>query len=142
MNQSKANKKALLIGCVAFFIQGSWAVYANHEFGWGKSLPAGLVQGLCSFAMTYLSTMLIEYILFVASAAARALRFTAASASTIVFIAAVQSLAHWLAGTPHIFKTILPAVVIGGIYCIVYALGRVFLGRQRVKPVVAWEVAS
>lgn len=141
MNQSNANRKALLISCVAFFIQGSWAVYANHEFGWGKSLPAGLVQGLCSFAMTYLSTMLIEYILYVASAAASPLRFAAASASTIVFIAAVQSLAHWLAGTPHIIKTILPAVVIGGIYCIVYTLARVFLGRQRDGQAVALEIA-
>ena len=141
MNQNNVNRKAFLISCVAFFIQGSWAVYANHEFGWGKSLPAGLVQGLCSFAMTYLSTMLIEYILFVASAAAKTLRFAAASASTSVFIAAVQSLAHWLTGTPHIIKTILPAVLIGGIYCIVYALGRVFLGRQREKQSVAWEVA-
>lgn len=142
MSQSNVNRKALLISCGAFFIQGSWAVYANREFGWGKSLPAGLVQGLCSFAMTYLSTILIEYILFAAGAAAKTLGFTAASASTIVFIAAAQSLAHWLAGTPHIIKTILPAVVIGGIYSIVYALGRVFLGRQREKQAVSWGVAS
>lgn len=141
MIQSNANRKALLISCVAFVIQGSWAVYANHEFGWGKSLPAGLVQGLCSSAMTYLSTILIEYILYIASAAASPLRFAAASVSTIVFIAAVQNLAHWLAGTPQIVKTILPAVLIGGIYCIVYALGRVFLGRQREGQAVVLEIA-
>jgi ascorbate-specific PTS system EIIC-type component UlaA len=139
MNRSNPNRKALLISCAAFLIQGGWAVYANHESGWERSLPAGLVQGLCSFAMTYLSTLLMEYILLAASAASAGWRFVAASGGTFLFITAVQSLAHWLAGTPHIARTILPAVIVGAIYCVVYSSGRVFFGRGREGRAVAQQ---
>jgi hypothetical protein len=126
-----ASRKALISAIAGFVLQGSWALYANFSFGWGKSVPAALVQGVCSFVMTYACTMMIELILAATTRVAPTLRFVAASAATISFIVVVQASAHWLTGTPQILKTILPAIIIGGSYCVIYSFGRVFLGRSR-----------
>jgi hypothetical protein len=128
---SSANRKALISASAGFVIQGSWAFYANLPFGWHKGLTAALVQGLCSFAMTYACTMLIEKVLSWLASAAPALRFAVAASASVGLILLVQGSAHWLAGTPAIVKTILPALFIGGGYCVVYSFGRVFLGRAR-----------
>lgn len=127
---SSANRRAIRIATAAFVIQGLWAIYANHSFGTGKSLTAGAVQGASSFLMTYLSTMLIEYILAAGQGLPKPLRFVAAAGSSILATIAVQFSANWAAGTPALVKTIAPAVIMGGAYAILYSFGRVFLGRR------------
>jgi len=130
VNRPKTTRKALLISSIAFVLQGSWAVYANQRFGLEKSLVAGLVQGLCSFAMTFVTTMILEYLLALWRALAPGIRLVAVVTVTTLIIALVQSTAHWIAGTPEIAITIAPAVILGGVYCVVYAFGKMRFSPQ------------
>ncbi|KUZ26765.1 hypothetical protein [Burkholderia territorii] len=120
-------RRSALASLGAMCVQGTWATYANHAFGPWIAGRAAVVQGICSFGMTYAVTRLIEWSVVRFRTDAPTLRAAKTIVLAIGWMLGVQVLAHWLAGTPHIAVTIAPAASLGAIYCTVYTIGRVKL---------------
>ncbi|CAN0620813.1 conserved membrane protein of unknown function [Burkholderia multivorans] len=123
-------QRSLLASIGAMCLQGAWAAYANHAFGPWVAGRAAVVQGACSFGMTYAVTRLIEWLVMAFRANRQALRVAKTVVLAVAWMIGMQTLAHWLAGTPHIAITIAPAATLGTIYCTVYTLGRVALDKR------------
>lgn len=124
-----AARRSLLASLAAMCVQGAWAAYANHTAGPWIAGRSAVVQGLCSFGMTYCVTRLIEWLVPRFRSGPPVSRIARTALLAIGWMLGVQVLAHWLAGTPHIAATIAPAASIGTVYCIVYTIGRVKLDR-------------
>jgi hypothetical protein len=109
------------LALAAAVLYGGWAVLANSSHGWTLALRAGLVQGASSATTTLVISSLIET-LFVALARSPA-RTAIAGALPPTCSAGVHAVAHVLAGTPEILRTIAPSVVLGYVFAAIYAAG-------------------
>ena len=113
--------RSLLAGVAGFVAYGGWAYYANSAHGPEIAMRSGLVQGTYSLVLTFLMTLVTEW-LFLAFA-----RVPARIASAMVVISVVLFLSaygiHMIVGTPEILMTIVPGWIIGSVYTLVYLLG-------------------
>ena len=116
-----ASGRALAMSFAALCVQGTWATWANADAGKWIAVKAGVVQGLCSFVMTYLVTMFMEFVLLRVSFSPAWIRGIVVGISGILFMLTIQVGAHALAGTPHILLTIAPAAAVGTCYCMLYS---------------------
>lgn len=122
-------RRSLLAAFLAMCLQAAWAAYVNSAHGTWIAGRSALVQGVSSFCMTYLVTLLMERLLAWLQEIQPAHRMAVTATAAIGAMLAVQSGAHWLAGTPHIVATIAPAASIGTLYCISYTAGRTYFGK-------------
>lgn len=127
--------RGLLMAAAAMLVQATWAGYANHLHGWQYSIRAALAQGASSFVMTFLITVVIEFLLGALAALAAPMQLLVTFALSVLAMLAMQIGVHCLAGTPELLLTIAPPATVGTGYCFVYTWGRVYLGKTR-KPSV------
>ena len=118
--EAKSNKNWLIMGVLAFFVQGSWTLWVNFAHGWDKALPPALMQGLLSGASASVMTLMMEWIY--RTVAQAALRFILSIIMPSLFMAAVLYALHRAIGTPEIAATMtLPMIAIIA-YAVIYTL--------------------
>lgn len=113
--------RSLVAGLAGFVGYGGWAWYANLDHGADIAMRSGLVQGGYSLVLTFLMTIVTEYLYSSWQHHASAAIRTTLLVSTILFCSAYTI--HMLVGTPEILMTITPGFIIGTIYTYVYVLG-------------------
>lgn len=130
-NKRSSSYRGLLAAALAMLFQATWAAYANHAHGLQPSLRAAIVQGIASFVMTFLITLVIERLLamFNMCSAFWQLLWTFICSTLVMLI--MQIGVHLLANTPEILLTVLLPALIGSGYCFFYTLGRVYFGKVR-----------
>jgi hypothetical protein len=117
--------RSLGAGLAGFVVYGGWAYWANLGHGQAMGMRAGLLQGGYSFALTFFSTLMMEWLYRRCAGHAHARLLTIAATGAILL--AVPATLHMLAGTPEILMTVAPGFAIGMVYTTVYvtALARV-----------------
>ena len=101
----------------AFIAMGGWAIFANADHDMPKPLVAGLVQGSISAGLTLFLKRTVDWMRpkfpYVVGHAAPALIASLASATLLV-------VAHRLAGTPEIIRTIAVPLLVSASYIFTY----------------------
>ncbi|MEP6017001.1 MAG: hypothetical protein ABJ251_00770 [Paracoccaceae bacterium] len=114
---SNALKSTPLHVAFAFLAMGGWAIYANGAHSMPKPLLAGLVQGSISAGLTLFLKRAVDWMRpkfgIGLGHVAPALIASLASASLLV-------IAHLLAGTPEIIKTIGIPLLVSASYIFSY----------------------
>ncbi|MEM7001150.1 MAG: hypothetical protein AAF529_10200 [Pseudomonadota bacterium] len=105
---------------------GGWAVYANWPHGEYIAWRSGCVQGGYSFALTFVMTLVTEWLYARLVEVWGGLLWLMVIICSVLFCTAYGI--HMLVGTPEILMTILPGFFIGSTYTFVYVLG---LHKQR-----------
>ncbi len=104
----------------AFLAMGGWALWANHNHGLARAVPAGMVQGALSAGLTFGIKRGLE-------ALHRRMNGPAALLlPPLISCAAVFTIlvgAHTLAGTPEIWATIAVPFAVSSTYAFVYTAG-------------------
>lgn len=119
--------RSIVSGLAGFVAYGGWAFYANYDHGVEAAMQAALTQGSYSFCVTLVMETLFRLL------AKPALRFCVTFFGTCSVLYSTSWGVNVLAGTPEIFITILPGVIIGTAYTFVYTLSLARL--QAVKTV-------
>ncbi|MDG1286971.1 MAG: hypothetical protein P8P30_05325 [Rickettsiales bacterium] len=104
----------------AAFVYGGWAAYANSEHATDVWLRAGLVQAATSFTVTLVITLFARWV-FLRSGGGRrgvAIGYVCSFCSVTLFSYG----AHYISGTPDIWQTITPSMIIGSAYLVSYLL--------------------
>ena len=113
-----ARARAFAAGFLGFAAYGAWGWWVNADFGQMVAVRAGLVQGGYSFALTFTSTLLMEWLF------AQLRRYPMPVVTTTLLTCALLFLVaygiQFAVGTPEVLMTILPGFVIGSIYTAVY----------------------
>ncbi|MBC8354001.1 MAG: hypothetical protein H8E66_18555 [Planctomycetes bacterium] len=131
------NKRSLAVGRVrrvvifsacAFLMYGGWATFANSSHGLYKSLLAGLTQGSLSLVSTAVLTSLMETVFSRMSPGVT--RFLAAGMGPTTATLLLMTVVHFATGTPEIMATMLPSIVVGYAYSLIYAAGLTRRHRQ------------
>ena len=98
-----------------FLLWGGWGFYVNSKISIRFGISAGLVQGIFSFVATlvvvYFLTKLFNYFdrfLF---------KMTLPTCLMLAALFSFSVFAHTVAQTPEILKTILPNLVVSGLFC-------------------------
>ncbi len=117
------------IAHVAFAVvaMGGWAAFANRDHGLGRMALAGAVQGVLSGAITFFLKRSLE---IMAARLPLALAWVVPPLVTCSVVLVVLRVAHGIAGTPEIWKTIAVPYAVSSIYAWVYAFG-LFTTRRR-----------
>ena len=121
MSRRAAIARALLMALLAAVLYGGWAGIANAGHGAAVALKAAAVQGGSSAFTTLVISSGIEalYLYRKGRPLQRLLASTLPpSASSLVHVAA-----HTFMGTPEIFRTVLPSVVMGYVFAATYVAG-------------------
>ena len=114
-NAAAARRRVVRLTVGAFVLYGLWALYANHERGWPTALRAGLVQGLSSATTTLVITAGIEGLVH------RLQRVRFGKAIAVLLPPTLSSTVHTLNGTPEVWRTITPSIVVGYLFALAYA---------------------
>jgi hypothetical protein len=127
-----SRKRALIVGCGAFVLFGTWALIANRAHPVAAMARAGLTQGALSFTSTAFAVLLLEYLYSRSRTPAQKLVVPALGTPAIVFSTMIG--VHALAGTPNIGLTLLPSLISGTIFFLTYTLNLRRLELARVAP--------
>lgn len=101
----------------ALLLWGGWAYVVNgSDNAHATGLTAALVQGSASFVITLLMVRAVTWLH--AHIAPGGLQAWLPAVITITCTGSVLVTAHSLAGTPHIFRTIAPALLVGLVFCL------------------------
>lgn len=119
--KNRSIRRVLISGILAFLIYGAWATYANSNYGLAIALRSGLIQGLLSLLVTMSMTYGMEIIF--ARIKWFGLRFIFTAFGPLIFVILIMFLVHSIIGTPNIFETIAPSMIVGIIYCVSYTTG-------------------
>ena len=121
-------RRVLFFAVSAFLLYGGWAVFANLRHGRHTSLTAGLTQGLLSLVSTVILTSAMETVFSRLSPGVA--RFMATGLGPITTTLLLMAVIHFVTGTPEIAATMLPSIVVGYAYSIIYAAGLTWRCRQ------------
>ncbi len=121
-------RRVVFFAASAFLLYGGWGVIANLHHGRSKSLSAGLTQGLLSLVSTAILTSAMETVFRRLSPGV--VRFVAAGLGPVTAALLLMAVVHFFTGTPEIVATMLPSIVIGYAYSIIYAAGLTRRCRQ------------
>lgn len=110
--------RSLLSGIAGFVVYGGWAYFVNAEHGQELAMMIGLVQGSYSFALTFVMTLVTEWLFRRCNG-----QFAMIMGVVCTALFVTPYAIHMLIGTPEILMTILPGFVIGSIYTGVYVMG-------------------
>lgn len=120
--QLKPYQRSLLSGVVGFLFYGTWAYWVNMSHGMAASIKAACVQGSYSFLLTFVMTILIEFlyrsIFALLNNSVLIIWLTIGVTCGLIFSA--SWLVNVLAGTPEIFETVILGYLIGGTYTVIY----------------------
>ena len=113
--------RSAVMGILAGMLYGSWAVYANWNHDIAHVARAAAIQFLLSFCSTSFLTLMIELVLARGRSVAN---LVAAAIGPHTGMASMFLMAHWIAGTPNVLKTIAPSASVGLVFSILYVLKR------------------
>ena len=113
--------RSLLAGLAGFVAYGGWAYYANSAHGGEIAMRSGLVQGTYSLVLTFLMTLVTEWLFIAFARLPGRVGVATVVISVVLFLSAYGI--HMLVGTPEILMTIVPGWIIGSIYTTIYLLG-------------------
>ena len=119
-------KKLFINAAGAFVFYSVWAYFAND----GSAVRSSLMQGSMSFIVTFFLAMMLEIIYKKATTAILAVLL---ALLLIWSLMSVQGIVHYFIGTDHVFMTILPGLILGTIYVVVYLLDLEKRSKRRVK---------
>ena len=105
----------------AFFIFGGWGVVANLQHDLHERLLAGLTQGLLSLVSTAILTSAMEMVFGRLSPGVA--RFMSTGLGPITTTLLLMAAAHSVTGTPEVMATMLPSIVVGYSFSLIYAAG-------------------
>jgi hypothetical protein len=128
-SQPDSRKRPAVVALGAGVLYGSWAAWANHEHGLRAMLKAAGAQAALSVAATLGLVLILEYLFRRAPSPRVGFWLASSGTSSIAVIALVAG--HTLAGTPNIWTTIAPSVVVGTVFYFGYSLT---LLRTRALP--------
>ncbi len=111
--------RSVLMGLAAMAIYGGWAYLANRSYGLAIAMKAAATQSFVSFTVTFLITFLMEALHRRASS--RLGRFVAPAGGAISFTVAYTVLMHIGMDTPELLDTVLPILIFGSLYCLIYS---------------------
>lgn len=106
-----------MFAAVAFI---TWGLWVNWEHGVTARWQVACTQGLVSFASTFASAEIIRFITLQLRGSRRRIILWGGAISYLLIYSAI-AIVHWLAGTPEIFATLLPGLLIGIPFCFSYA---------------------
>lgn len=115
---------------LAAFIYGTWAGFANMEYGTMIWLKAAIIQGGYAFISTLSITHIAKFVFLRFKCGISGI-LTGFTASFIVMVA-IPFAVHTLAGTPDLWQTILPGIIWGSIYLASFLISLDF--KMRILP--------
>ena len=94
----------------------AWGLWVNWEFGMASRIQVLCTQGGIAFAATAGSAWLLSWIVkwF------WKLGWLLSSAAGWLVINGIVAIIHWIAGTPELWMTMLPGMMTGVPFCLVY----------------------
>lgn len=128
----KSHQRSLLMSLLGCCVYGSWALWVNFDAGSWLALKASAVQGLCSFALTWVVTMFMEGALARVQLSPAWAQGLVAGLLGVLLMILVQVAGHVVAHTPKLLATIAPCAIFGSIYCLVYSQRRAHQGKSHV----------
>jgi hypothetical protein len=127
LSLSKLARASWVHVAFAFLAMGGWALFANRGHGLARALPAGLLQGVLSAALTFGIKRGLE------GRFRRLEGLTALIVPPVLSCSIVLALlvgAHTLAGTPEVWATIAVPYAVSSTYAVVYTAS-LWLARRR-----------
>ncbi|MBX2847795.1 MAG: hypothetical protein KTR16_05725 [Acidiferrobacterales bacterium] len=120
--QLKPLQRSLLSGLLGFLFYGAWAYSVNMSHGVMAASKAACVQGSYSFVLTFVMTLLIEYLFrsICGRLNNRVVIIWLTIAITCLLIFSASWWVNVIAQTPEIFETVILGYIIGGVYTVVY----------------------
>lgn len=115
---------------------GGWAAFVHRHLGGHEALWAGCTQAALSTPTTLTLAMVLEHLFRWPSSPIRG--FWLAALGTWALAISWLVAGHSWAGTPHIAASIMPSVIIGGLFDFAYAHRLLALARResdRAQPV-------
>ena len=109
-----------LSAILALFLWGGWAFYINWGYGLQTGIFSGIVQGIGSFAATFIMVGAITWLFHYFNKSW--LRLILPAMITVGCIGSCLVCIHYIIGTPRIFQTILPALSVAFCFCLVTTL--------------------
>lgn len=103
----------------AFFGFGAWAYLANSAEGHEIALRSAILQGSLSFMFTFVGSSIMEFMVRLSEN--NLTRFLLAVVTNLSVVYGFVISSHVINGTPNIFLTILPGLIITVIYCVSYS---------------------
>ena len=101
----------------ALLLWGGWAYVVNDgDNAHAVGLTAALIQGSASFVITLLMVRAVTWLH--AYLPPGRLQLWLPAFTTVTCTGSLLATAHYLAGTPHIFRTISPALLVGLLFCL------------------------
>ncbi len=119
MNKDKQQSKLVLSLC-ALFGYGSWAFYINYQSQADMALPSALIQATYAFVMTYLGASLMAFFHSYGKSKLGRVTYSVLASNAVLYSFIICI--HRLNKTPEILFTLLPGLLIGGVYSILYTL--------------------
>ena len=120
MTSFLAKYQTIMISVLAAVGYGLWAVFANFEHGIHAWSTAGIVQALYAFFATLSVSKVAHWIFLKCKCGLRGISLGFV-ASFIVMLAFPFSI-HSVAGTPDIWETITPGLILGSFYLMGYLI--------------------
>lgn len=116
-NQPKTTRTFNLISAIlAFLLWGGWAFYINSQNSMRTGIISGLGQGTASFLITLFMVRVVARIYH--RIHQPVLKLFLPAVLTVSLTSLCLVIIHTLLGTPHILKTILPALTVAFIFCL------------------------
>ena len=118
MDKIRQYRTSILNSFAAMLIYGSWAVYANFEHGAQAWKMAGAIQGVYAFFSTLSVTVVAQWVY--TKCGRGWLGIVVGFLVSFVVMLTIPIAVHNLAGTPDILQTILPGLIWGSGYLILF----------------------
>ena len=124
-HSDKRRKRKFLFAGIAFFLQGGWALYANHRFGMTVAWQVAFLHGGMCTGQTLVSGTLMEWLFGISQQiwVKLALPVFGTTAVIVSLLIGVHCLNH----TPDIVRTIAPVLLLAVPY---YAFYTILLWRD------------
>lgn len=117
LNEKNKKKRMLITGILSAILYGLWAYYVNY--GLPTVLASSIAQAVASFFGGYLVAGVIEFTFGITS---KPWRFPISAFVPYGITLALYALIHFFVGTPDILSTIMPNIIIGTPYFVLYVM--------------------
>jgi hypothetical protein len=116
---SRTSRRFNLISAgMAFILWGAWAFWANRDAtvagGYTSPLSSGLTQGAGSFIITLIMVRAVTWLYH--HLPTHSARLVLPALITVAVTGSCLATAHALVGTPHIIRTIAPAISVAFLF--------------------------
>lgn len=129
--RARTARASLAWGLGSGLLYGGWAFAANLDRTTAAAWSAGATQFALSGGATFVLTWGMQAILGRGSSAWHKV---AAAAFPLNALAAVFALTHWLAGTPHVARTIAPSYLFGMLFCVAFVARKSRRAARELDP--------